>query len=60
MVVLGRGGCIRAKCCILSKVVVIGQIGCIRTKVVVFGQKWFYSVKVVVSGQKWLYLGKSG
>ena len=68
MVVLGQGGCIRAK------VIVFGKSGCIRkkknfcnrAKVVVFGlsscvrKSGFTRSKAIVIGPKWLYSSKSG
>ena len=42
MVVIGQGGCIRAKWFVGAKSVVFGQRGFIREKVVLFGQKYFY------------------
>ena len=50
---LGKCGCIRQRCCIRTKVVVLG-------KVVEFGQMWMYSGKVAVIAQKLLVSGKTG
>ena len=48
MIVIGQGGCIRAKWLYSGKVVVFGQYLYYSGRVVVFGKKWLYSCKVVV------------
>ena len=56
VVVIGKGGCMRASFLLSRKVVVFGQSDCIGVKVVVFRQRWLHSGKVVVFGQNVVFV----